>query len=124
MREALRAHVNAARNVRGVRFIGGMSEKIPFQDPRFRECVKLAVEHGLSLDFNGPEAFPLDWEGVLKNIADLAAAFPQATIVLDHCGGVVGPKAFGGENGMTLFGKWKELITELAKQPNINVKLG
>ena len=108
MREVLDAHRNAARNLRGIRFVGGMAEQIPFTEKRFHDCVAEAVSRGLSIDLNGPESHPLNFQKVLGGILGLAELFPQATIVLDHCGGAVGPKAFAGEEGAKIFAEWKE----------------
>jgi hypothetical protein len=39
----LRAHMAAGRNFRGIRYLGGQVEKIPFDDPKVKEaCAVLA----------------------------------------------------------------------------------
>ena len=59
----------------------------------------------------------------LKELADLARAFPDTTMILDHFGGplVVGPYAGQRE---ALLGPWRQDITELARCPNVVAKLG
>jgi predicted TIM-barrel fold metal-dependent hydrolase len=59
----------------------------------------------------------------LGDFVDLARAFPQQRIILDHCGGPVGLGRFAGKREET-FAAWKTSIQEVAKCPNVNVKLG
>jgi predicted TIM-barrel fold metal-dependent hydrolase len=59
----------------------------------------------------------------LSEFVDLARAFPDTRIVLDHCGGPVGLGRFAGRRQET-FPVWKASIQEAAKCPNVVVKLG
>src|ERR1700759_3913862 len=59
----------------------------------------------------------------LNDFIDLARAFPQQRIILDHCGGPVGLGRFAGKREET-FVAWKASIQEVAKCPNVVVKLG
>jgi predicted TIM-barrel fold metal-dependent hydrolase len=59
----------------------------------------------------------------LSEFVDLARAFPDTRIVLDHCGGPVGLGRFAGRREET-FAAWKASILEAAKCPNVVVKLG
>ena len=59
----------------------------------------------------------------LSEFVDLARAFPDTRIVLDHCGGPVGLGRFAGRREET-FPVWKASILEAAKCPNVVVKLG
>ena len=59
----------------------------------------------------------------LSEFVDLARAFPDTRIVLDHCGGPVGLGRFAGRREQT-FAVWKASIQEAAKCPNVVVKLG
>jgi predicted TIM-barrel fold metal-dependent hydrolase len=59
----------------------------------------------------------------LSEFVDLARAFPDTRIVLDHCGGPVGLGRFAGRREET-FPLWKASILEAAKCPNVVVKLG
>ena len=59
----------------------------------------------------------------IGELADLARAFPDTKIVLDHCGGPVGLGRFAGKREET-FPVWKASIQEIAKCPNVVVKLG
>jgi L-fuconolactonase len=58
----------------------------------------------------------------IVEMADLAKAFPDQVMVLDHVGG---PLGFGPyEDHKESFAAWKKNMAELAKYPNVNVKLG
>jgi len=59
----------------------------------------------------------------LSEFVDLARAFPETRIVLDHCGGPVGLGRYAGRREET-FPVWKASIQEAAKYPNVVVKLG
>jgi L-fuconolactonase len=59
----------------------------------------------------------------LADLADLARAFPQTTIILNHVGGPVGIGPYKGKEAET-FAQWKTNIAEVAKYPNVVVKLG
>jgi predicted TIM-barrel fold metal-dependent hydrolase len=59
----------------------------------------------------------------IGELTDLARAFPDTRIVLDHCGGPVGIGRFAGKREET-FASWKASIQEVAKCPNVSVKLG
>jgi len=59
----------------------------------------------------------------LPDLADLARAFPQTTIILNHVGGPVGIGPYKDKKAET-FAQWKAGITEAAKSQNVVVKLG
>ncbi len=59
----------------------------------------------------------------LPDAIDLARAFPDTTIILNHVGGVLGVGPYRGRRQEILAG-WRKDIAELAKCPNVNVKLG
>lgn len=58
----------------------------------------------------------------LPRLAALARAFPDTQIVLNHCGGVVGIAAYAGRREQ-VFQQWKRGLDELARCPNVMVKL-
>jgi len=59
----------------------------------------------------------------LNDFVDLARAFPDTRICLDHCGGPVGTGNYAGRRE-EIFPIWKASIQEAAKCPNVVVKLG
>lgn len=63
------------------------------------------------------------FEPQLGEVLDLASAFPEQPMVLDHCGG---PLALGSFRGTLRerFEGWRQSIRALAQCPNVVVKLG
>jgi L-fuconolactonase len=62
-------------------------------------------------------------EPQLPDVIDLARAFPETTIVLDHVGTPLGRGSYQGRLPER-FGVWRDNIRELAKSPKVAVKLG
>lgn len=59
----------------------------------------------------------------LPELIDTARALPDTTIVVDHCGGVVRIGAYQ-EHQREVFERWSASMRELARLPNVYVKLG
>ena len=59
----------------------------------------------------------------LSDAIDLARAFPDTTIILNHVGGVLGVGPYSGRRSEIL-STWQKNIKDLATCPNVNVKLG
>jgi len=59
----------------------------------------------------------------IGELADLARAFPETRIVLDHCGGPVGIGSYANRRE-EIFPGWKASIRDAARCPNVVVKLG
>ena len=59
----------------------------------------------------------------IGELTDLARAFPDTRIVLDHCGGPAGIGRFAGRRE-EVFPQWQASIRELATCENVVVKLG
>ncbi|HSC19763.1 MAG TPA: amidohydrolase family protein, partial [Rhizomicrobium sp.] len=59
----------------------------------------------------------------LGEFADLARAFPDTRICLDHCGGIIGIGSYAGRRD-EIFKSWKASIQEVARCKNVVVKLG
>jgi predicted TIM-barrel fold metal-dependent hydrolase len=83
-------------------------------DTKFREG--FAVLHRMGYSFDAWMYHPQ-----IDELTDLASAFPDAKIVLNHCGGPVGINAYKHSE---VFPGWKKSIEALAKRPNVYVKLG
>jgi predicted TIM-barrel fold metal-dependent hydrolase len=82
----------------------------------FRAGFKLLAPMGLTFD-----AWVL--EPQLDEVLQLARAFPDTTIVLDHCGTPLNVNGYRGKLG-EYFGRWRAAIQALAQCPNVTVKLG
>jgi predicted TIM-barrel fold metal-dependent hydrolase len=87
-----------------------------YREAKFREGFKHLGRLGLSFD-----AWLL--EPQLPDVIDLARAFPETTIVLDHVGTPLGRGSYEGRREER-FPTWRDNIRELAKSPNVAVKLG
>jgi predicted TIM-barrel fold metal-dependent hydrolase len=59
----------------------------------------------------------------IPELTSLAQAFPDTTIVLDHLGGPLGVGPYEGRR-VEIFAEWKGALRELARCPNVVVKLG
>jgi predicted TIM-barrel fold metal-dependent hydrolase len=85
-------------------------------DSRVREGFAQLAPLGLSFD-----AFMFHPQ--LADLVDLARAFPQTPIVLNHVGGPIGLGRYKGKRD-AVFADWSARIRELAACPNVHVKLG
>ena len=85
-------------------------------DPTFRAGFARLAPLGLSFDV---------WvvEPQLPDVIALARAFPDTSIVLDHCGTPLGVASYAGKLGEN-FERWRGNIRALAQCPNVSVKLG
>ncbi|MGH7094495.1 MAG: amidohydrolase family protein [Stellaceae bacterium] len=59
----------------------------------------------------------------LGELVELARAFPETPIVLDHVGGAIGLGPYVGRRD-AVFAEWSGKIRELAGCPNVHIKLG
>jgi predicted TIM-barrel fold metal-dependent hydrolase len=59
----------------------------------------------------------------IGELTDLARAFPDTRIVLDHCGGPIGVGSYANRR-QEIFPVWRAHIREIAKCRNVVVKLG
>jgi L-fuconolactonase len=59
----------------------------------------------------------------LAEVADLARAFPELPIVLNHIGGPLGIGAYVGHRDQ-VFAEWAAGINAVASHPNVSIKVG
>ena len=118
----LRAHQQVARNFRGIRFLGGQAEKINFGDAKFISSLRVLERMGLTFDCNGPETHPLDFTAVLGGLYTAAKQCPSLKVIIDHCGGAIGPAAFADQPGKRK--EWEMCMAQLATLPNVYAKIG
>ncbi|MEI5995843.1 amidohydrolase family protein [Paraburkholderia bengalensis] len=85
-------------------------------DATFRAGVAQLEPRGLSFD-----AWAIHTQ--LPELSDLAAALPQTRIVLNHVGGPLGLGPYRGHRD-DVFAAWRRDVAELARRPNVFVKLG
>ena len=95
-----------------------------YLEPEFREGFALLAKHDLSFDAGL-------FSSQLPELLDLAKAFPDTTIILNHLGSPVamlgdwaGAPAYDGKQ-KEIEAKWKEDMARIAAEcPNVNVKVG
>jgi predicted TIM-barrel fold metal-dependent hydrolase len=59
----------------------------------------------------------------IPEVSDLARAFPDTTIILDHCGGPIGIGPYAGKAD-EVYSQWRTHVRELATCPNVVAKVG
>jgi L-fuconolactonase len=85
-------------------------------DPRFRQGFRHLGALGLSFD-------AWLYHPQLPQLIDLVDAFPDTVVIVDHVGGPVltGPYAEHHDDAVA---RWRQSIRELARRPNVMVKIG
>jgi L-fuconolactonase len=86
------------------------------RDATFRQGVARLAEFGLSFD-------AWVYHPQLPDVVELARAFPEIVIVLDHVGGPLGVGPYAGRRD-EVFHAWRAGIRDVAACPNVRVKLG
>jgi L-fuconolactonase len=104
----LRAHIAASPYFRGIRTV------IPRNfEGAFLEGYSMLAKHHLSHDHYSPDCERL------RDLARLAQAQPDVTIIVNHLGGRVDPNADANE-----FAQWCACIDVIAERKNVVIKLG
>ncbi len=129
VREVLQAHVEAGRGrFRGIRHLTAWDVDTTLAnpltaapaglllDPAYRAGLAQLAPLGLSYD--AWLFFPQ-----LPDLIDTAQAFPQTTIIVDHCGGIVRIGAYRDRDD-EVFERWSASMRQLARCPNVHIKLG
>ena len=133
VRDVLEAHVAAGRGrFRGIRQVTAWDEAHSIQTPQygprrgltagmmneplFREGFACLAPMGLTFD-------AWLYHPQIDELTDLARAYPEARIVLDHIGGPVqvGPYRRKGD---AVFSEWAAAIDRLSACSNVSVKIG
>jgi L-fuconolactonase len=124
----LDAHLDASHRFRGVRHASAWDESgrihnahtHPPQgllaDRVFREGLACLEKLGLSYD-------AWLYHPQIPELTNLARAFPDLTIVLDHMAGPLGIGPYA-DNREAVFGVWRNNMAELSNCENVSVKLG
>ncbi len=125
--EVLQAHIAAGKGYfRGIRSNAQYDAAVnwaPVQPPPhlllqrpFRAGFSRLAAHGLVCD-------AMQFQTQLPDLTDLARAFPDTTIVVNHCGGPLGAGPYAHRR-QEMFAPWRAAMRELAACPNVYVKLG
>lgn len=86
------------------------------QSPGFRPAFRHLVARGLSFD-------AAVFHHQLQDVIELADAFPDATIVLDH-GGHAMAMDMGEQERAEVFRRHRALLFEIARRPRVHCKVG
>jgi L-fuconolactonase len=129
VQEVLDAHIEAGKErFRGVRhlvtwdadqtLVNPLSAVPPglLLDPKYREGIAQLATRGLSYD--AWLFFPQ-----LDELFDLAKAYPDTPVVINHCGGVVRIASYTDKRN-EVFEKWSRSMRNLSQLPNVYVKVG
>lgn len=115
----------APQRFRGVRYVAAwdpdprlsrVQKSGLYLDPTFRAGFAELARRGLLFEL-------VSRFHQLPECADLARAFPNTTIVLNHLGGITGIHAYKGLRE-EVFAAWRSGIAELAACPNVMAKIG
>lgn len=129
--EVLDAHIEAApTRFRGIRqnLTWDSDERLRYwfyptyphraYDPMWREGLAELAKRGLVFE-------SWAYSTQLHEIVDLARAFPELTIVINHMGGPLGVHAYAEpETHRHVIDHWRRMVTALAGCPNTVMKLG
>jgi L-fuconolactonase len=85
-------------------------------DPRFREGFARLAPLGLSFD-------AWLYHPQLPQLIDLVDTFPETRVVINHIGGLVGIGPYAARPAESME-HWKSSMQELARRPNVFVKIG
>lgn len=129
VRPVLEAHARAAGGrLRGIRVIsawhadptarGSLAMPPPglLGAPGFREGFAQLATMDLAFD-------AWLYHTQLSEVVDLARAFPDTTVIVDHVGGAIGIGPYAGRRDET-FVEWLRGVRSVAKCPNAHMKLG
>ena len=128
VQSVLEAHQSASGNrFRGIRFScawdaspdvspGSHNTQGMLSDPRFRAGFDRLQSMGLSFD-------ALVYHTQLGELAELAGAFPNAVIILNHIGRPLGVGPYAGRRD-EVFADWQRGIAAVAQRENVVCKLG
>ena len=126
--QVLDAHASASHRFRGIRHASAWhasdairnAHSVPFEgmmaSQTFRRGFKVLVDRGWSFD-------AWLYHEQIDELTNLAQAFPEANIVLDHFGGPLGIGPYAEQRKM-VFDHWRSSIARLAACENVRVKLG
>jgi len=126
--EVLTAHMQASDRFRGIRYATAWDadsrihaahtrpSAALLENSSFREGYSQLSKHGLVFD-------AWLYFHQINELCDLAAAFPDTQIVLNHIGGPIGIGPYADQRA-TVLRRWRKSIARLARCPNVAVKLG
>ena len=127
--KVLDAHMAKSDRFRGIRFIVKWDADEELNTGRYKPPPGLMQDRAWRAGFAmlGPRKLSFDtmvYHTQLLELADLARAFPETTIVLNHIGGLIAHTRTYTARKDEAIAQWRSSMAELAKCPNVHVKLG
>jgi predicted TIM-barrel fold metal-dependent hydrolase len=129
VQEVLEAHIRAGGGrFRGIRHIAAWDADASLTNPGNPAPPGLLKDGKFRAGFARLAPLNLSFDAwlyhpQLDDLTDLARAFPETPIVLNHVGGVLRGGAYAGKD-KEIFANWSASIRALARCPNVHVKLG
>lgn len=129
VREVLEAHVKAgAGRFRGIRHIVAWDPDPSLLNPAYPTWQDMLANDRFRSGFSHLAGMGLSFDAWLyfhqiEQLTALARAFPETSIILNHCGGILGTGRYAGRH-REVFDVWRAAITELASCPNVSAKIG
>jgi predicted TIM-barrel fold metal-dependent hydrolase len=128
-RRVLEAHIAAApARFRGIRHTAAWDADSSLLNPAYKVSEDLLATPEFRAGFGQLAPLGLSFDAwlffhQLPRLTDLARAFPETPIVLNHCGGILGIGPYAGA-GNEVYTRWKAGLRDLAACPNVTIKLG
>lgn len=129
VRPVLEAHVAAGGGrFRGIRHSGVWDASDDLTNARIAPQPEIYLNPEFRKGLSELGRMGLTFEGwcyhpQISDLAQLARAVPETSIILDHFGGPVGVGPYAGKSD-EIFEKWCKDIAELARCENVSAKLG
>ena len=126
--EVLDAHMSISARFRGIRHHASWDASPDVPNSRIEPGPQIYLNRTFREGFAELGKRDLSFEGWLYHpqipeLTDLARAFPETTIILNHLGGPLGIGPYAGRRD-EVFAEWRASIAELAACENVVAKVG
>ena len=126
--EVLEAHMKASERFRGIRHMSAWDASEKIHNSKNNPPANLLLNDKFREGFVFLRSLDLTFDAWLyhpqiSDLVDLAKAFPDVSIILNHVGGPLGIGPYAGKRD-EVFTLWHKSIAELAHCSNVVVKLG
>ena len=126
--EVLDAHMAVTPRFKGIRHAAGWDASSQVKNSHSKPGEHMLAEPVFRDGFAelGKRELSFDawlYHTQIPELTDLARAFPEVSIVLDHFGGPLGIGPYVGKRD-EIFAQWKQDVAELSSCPNVYAKLG
>ena len=124
----LDAHMAASQRFRGIRHAAGWDADKRVRNSHTDPCEGLFLQDSFRAGFAELATRGLSFDAWLYHpqiteLTDLARAFPETTIILDHFGGPLGIGPYAGQADK-IFTQWQQDVQSLSACKNVYAKLG